>query len=97
MQQAHLVGVYTPDDLPEELNGFVRFQASLDGHEMRKGERIAVLNVIGTSSYVPVFLEGLKGYAELESKLSQHEVIADQVSKASLQRVLQELVSQQTP
>jgi len=97
LQGAHLVGVYTPEELPEELDGFVRFQAAHDGHQMRKGERIAILNVVGTSSYVPVFLEGLKGYEELESRLSQHEVQADQVSKASLQRVLQELVSQQTP
>ncbi|NLX47167.1 MAG: DUF749 family protein [Euryarchaeota archaeon] len=92
MYQAHLVGVYTPEEIPEELEGFVRYQAALDGHQMKAGERIAVLNVTGTSSYVPVFLADLSSYEELESKLSRHEVQADQVSKVSLQRVLQELV-----
>ena len=92
MYQAHLVGVYTPEEIPEELEGFVRYQAALDGHQMKAGERIAVLNVTGTSSYVPVFLADLSSYEGLESKLSRHEVQADQVSKVSLQRVLQELV-----
>ena len=91
MEQAHLVGIYTPEEMPEELEGFVRYQAARDGHQMRPGERIAVLNVTGTSSYVPVFLADLKGYDELEARLTQHGVQADQVSEASLRRVLQEM------
>ncbi len=72
MEQAHLVGIYTPEEMPEELEGFVRYQAARDGHQMRPGERIAVLNVTGTSSYVPVFLGDLKGCDDLDSRLSQH-------------------------
>lgn len=92
MHQAHLVGVYTPEEIPEELDGFVKYQAARDGHQMKAGERIAVLNVVGTSSYVPVFLGDLKGLEDLEAKLSEHGVQADQVSMVSLQRVLQEMV-----
>lgn len=91
MDQAHLVGVYTKEEMPEELEGFIRYQAALDGHQMKAGERIAVLNVTGTSSYVPVFLADLNGLDDLESKLSQHGVQADQVSMVSLRRVLQEM------
>jgi len=91
LDQAHLVGVYTQEEMPEELEGFIRYQAARDGHQMKAGERIAVLNVTGTSSYVPVFLMDLGSYEELESKLAQHGVQADQVSKVSLQRVLQEM------
>jgi hypothetical protein len=76
--------------MPDELDGFVKFQASCDGHQMKKGERIAVLNVVGTASYIPVFLADLCCYEDLEVKLSKHGVQADQVSKVSLQRVLQE-------
>lgn len=94
MDQAHLVGVYTPEEMPDELEGFVKYQAALDGHQMKKGERIAVLNVVGTSSYVPIFLGDLCCYEDLEVKLSQHGVQADQVSKVSLQRVLQEMAPQ---
>ena len=92
MNQAHLVGVFAPEELPEELEGFVRYQAARDGHQMKAGERIAVLNVTGTSSYVPVFLADIGSFEGLESKLSQHEVQADQVSTVSLKRVLQEMV-----
>lgn len=91
MDQAHLVGIYTPDEMPEELQGFVRYQAAMDGHRMKAGERIAVLNVTGTSSFVSVFLADIKGYEDLERRLSQHGVRADQVSELSLRRVLQEM------
>ena len=91
MEQAHLVGVYTQEEMPEELEGFVRYQAARDGRQMKAGERIAVLNVTGTSSYVPVFLGDLKGCDDLDSRLSQHGVQADQVSMVSLRRVLQEM------
>jgi len=94
LDQAHLVGVYTPEEIPDELEGFVKYQAAHDGHQMKKGERIAVLNVVGTSSYVPIFLSDLCCYEDLEVKLSQQGVQADQVSKVSLQRVLQELAPQ---
>ncbi|HRU11287.1 MAG TPA: DUF749 family protein, partial [Methanomassiliicoccales archaeon] len=49
MHQAHLVGVYTQEEVPEEVEGFVRYQAARDGHRAVPGERIAVLNVIGTA------------------------------------------------
>ena len=91
LHQAHLVGIYTQEEMPEEVEGFVRYQAARDGHRAVPGERIAVLNVIGTSSYVPVFLMDVDSLAELEAKLSEHGVQADQVSKASLRRVLQEM------
>ncbi len=91
MDQAHLVGVYTQEEMPEELEGFVRYQAARDGHQMKAGERIAVLNVTGTSSYVPVFLGDVKDAGDLEARLSKHGVQADQVSMVSLRRVLQEM------
>ncbi len=97
MEQVHLVGVYTPEELPEGLEGFVRYQAALDEHQMKKGEKIAMLNVISTFSYIPIFLEDLCCYEDLEFKLSQHEVQMDQVTKVSLQRVLQEMLPCQTP
>ena len=93
MYQAHLVGIYTPEELPEELQGFVNYQAARDEHQIRPGERIAMLNVIGTSSYISIFLGDLCCYEDLEVKLQQHGVQADQMSKVSLQRVLEEMAS----
>jgi len=91
LHQAHLVGVYAPEEMPEELEGFIKYQAARDGHQIKAGERIAVLNVVGTSSYVPVFLDDLAGLDDLDAKLEQHGVQADQVSQTSLRRVLQEM------
>jgi hypothetical protein len=91
VEQAHLVGIYTAEEMPEELEGFVRYHAVREKHQMRNGERIAVLNVVGTSSYIPIFLSDLCCFEDLEVKLSQHDVQADQVSRVSLQRVLQEM------
>jgi hypothetical protein len=93
LYQAHLVGIYTPEELPEELQGFVNYQAARDEHQIRPGERIAMLNVIGTSSYISIFLGDLCCYEDLEVKLQQHGVQADQMSKVSLQRVLEEMAS----
>ena len=38
MHKAHLVGVYTLREMPEELTGFVKFQAKLERHELRMDE-----------------------------------------------------------
>ena len=42
MEQAHLVGVYTQEEMPEELEGFVRYQAACDGHQMKAGESVGI-------------------------------------------------------
>ena len=91
MHKAHLIGVYTLREMPEELTGFVNFQAKLERHELRMDERIALLVIVGTSSYVPLFVETISDLAAAEKKLREQEAEMDNVTKESLTRVMVEL------
>jgi hypothetical protein len=91
LHKAHLIGVYTLRDMPEELTGFVNFQAKLDKHELRMNERIALLVIVGTSSYVPVFVETIGDLIAVEKRLRDQDAEMDNVSRESLIRVMAEL------
>ncbi len=91
MHKAHLIGVYTLRDMPEELTGFVNFQAKLEKHELRMDERIALLVIVGTSSYVPVFVESISDLTSAEKKLRDQDAEMDNVTRESLTRVIAEL------
>ena len=91
MHKAHLIGVYTLRDMPEELTGFVNFQAKLEKHELRMDERIALLVIVGTSSYVPLFVETISDLTAAERKLREQDAEMDNVTKESLTRVMVEL------
>ena len=91
MHKAHLIGVYTLRDMPEELTGFVNFQAKLEKHELRMDERIALLVIVGTSSYVPVFVETISDLIAVEKRLRDQDAEMDNVTRESLIRVMAEL------
>jgi hypothetical protein len=91
LHKAHLIGVYAASEMPEELQGFINFQAKLEKHKPRTNERIAVLVIVGTSSYVPVFVEALSDLTALDKKLREQDAEMDDVTKESLTRVLVEL------
>ena len=91
MHKAHLIGVYTLRDMPEELTGFVNFQAKLERHELRMDERIALLVIVGTSSYVPVFVETIRDLLVVDKKLQDQDAEMDNVTRESLIRVIAEL------
>jgi hypothetical protein len=91
LHKAHLIGVYTLRDMPEELTGFVNFQAKLEKHELRLDERIALLVIVGTSSYVPVFVETVGDLIAVEKKLRDQDSEMDHVTRESLTRVISEL------
>jgi hypothetical protein len=91
LHKAHLIGVYTLRDMPEELTGFVNFQAKMDRHELRMDERIALLVIVGTSSYVPVFVETIHDLAAVDQRLRDQDAEMDNVTRESLTRVIAEL------
>jgi len=91
LHKAHLIGVYTLREMPEELTGFVNFQAKLEKHELRMDERIALLVIVGTSSYVPLFVDTISDLTAAEKKLREQDAEMDNVTKESLTRVMAEL------
>jgi hypothetical protein len=92
LHKAHLIGVYTLRDMPEELTGFVNFQAKLEKRELRMDERIALLVIVGTSSYVPVFVETISDLVAVDKRLREQDAEMDGVTRQSLMRVIEEIL-----
>jgi hypothetical protein len=90
LQSAHLVGVYGVGEMPEELNGFVRFQAYHLKYVPKKEERVAMLQIMGTTSYFPIFIDNIMSIEEVERQLLDVDARLDEVSRTSLVRILQE-------
>ena len=90
LYKAHLIGVYDHGELPEELNGFVKFQANRLKYVPKKEDKVAVLQIVGTTSYFPIFLNTVTNIKQIESSLVEVDAELDEVSRLSLQRVLQE-------
>ncbi|MCE5297125.1 MAG: DUF749 family protein [Euryarchaeota archaeon] len=90
MYKAHLIGVYNHGELPEELQGFVGLQAHRERYEPKKEDKVAVLQIVGTSSFSPIFLNTVEDISQIEKRLREIDAELDDVSRASLQRVLQE-------
>jgi hypothetical protein len=88
--RAHLIGVYAQGEMPEELAGFVSYHASRRNVALRKGERIAVLQAAGTSSYLPIFVERVSSMAEVEAAVLESGLVMDHVTAESMARVLEE-------
>jgi hypothetical protein len=91
LYSAQLVGVYNYGEMPEELSGFVYFQAARENRKPRKGDKVAMLVIEGTTSYVVAFLDTLRSVDELERRLEEQEAKMTEVSKVSLERVLREM------
>ncbi|QLH75226.1 MAG: DUF749 family protein [Methanomassiliicoccales archaeon] len=90
MHKAHLVGVYNHAELPEELQGFVRFQAHREKYDPKNEDKVAVLQIVGTTSYYPIFIDKIESLAPVEKGLKEIDAELDEVSRVSLDRVLQE-------
>ena len=90
MYKAQLVGVYQVREMPEELRPFLNLQAAREKRELKMSDRVVMLQIVGTSSYVAVFLDTIGSISELEDRLRQQEAEMTEVSKKSLQRILPE-------
>jgi hypothetical protein len=90
LYRANLVGVYRMDEMPEELRGFVRYEAARLKREWKKEDKVAFVNIEGTSSFLPVFLDSLRSVAELEERLREQDAKLTEVSKRSFERLIEE-------
>jgi hypothetical protein len=90
LYKAHLVGVYDHGELPEELQGFVQLQAHRQKYSPKKEDKVAVLQIIGTTSYFPIFINRVETIEQIDEDLKEAEAILDDVSRLSMQRILQE-------
>jgi hypothetical protein len=90
MYKAHLVGVYTVREVPEELLPFMNIQARREKKELKLSEKVAVFQIENTASFVVAFLSTLTSAEEMEKRLEEQDAGLDNVSKKSLERVLKD-------
>jgi len=88
MYKAHLVGVYTVREVPEELLPFMNIQARREKKELKLSEKVAVFQIENTASFVVAFLSTLRSAEEMENRLKDQDAVLEPVSKRSLDRVL---------
>lgn len=88
MYKAHLVGVYTVREVPEELLPFMNIQARREKKELKLSEKVAVFQIENTASFVVAFLSTLRSAEEMENRLKDQDAVLESVSKRSLDRVL---------
>jgi hypothetical protein len=90
MYKAHLVGVYTVREVPEQLLPFMNIQARREKKELKLSEKVAVFQIENTASFVVAFLSTLASAEEMEKRLEEQDAGLDSISKKSLERVLKD-------
>jgi hypothetical protein len=77
-------------DLPEEFIPYVTFKAAQEGRVLEGGERVAILNVSTTTSYIAVFLDPGKTIEEIEKEVQESSATLNTDSKKILKDLLKE-------
>jgi hypothetical protein len=90
LYKAQLVGVYQVREMPEELRPFLNLQAAREKRQLKMSDKAVMLQIVGTSSYVVAFLDTLNSITELEDRLRQQDAQMTEVTKISMQRLLEE-------
>jgi hypothetical protein len=88
MYKAQLVGVYLVKEMPDELRPFLNLQAARERREPKPSDKVAVLQVVGTSSYIALFLDSIGSVSALEGTLRQQQVEMNEVTKMTMERLL---------
>jgi hypothetical protein len=73
LYRAHLVSITTAGSVPDNLKGFINFQAAYEGHDVNENEKVALLVIEGTASYVVIFLDRERSLEEIEDRLARQK------------------------
>ncbi len=66
---ATLIDIKIVDRIPSEILPYVEFKAFREERELRGEDEVAVFNILGTSTYFPVFLDKGKSLSDVEREL----------------------------
>jgi hypothetical protein len=75
-------------DMPEEFLPYVNFKAAQEGRALTGDERVAILNVATTTSYIAVFLDREKTIEEVEREVKGSSATLNTDTKAILKELL---------
>ena len=78
---AKLVTITAYSQLSSELRPFVDFKAQLADLEVRADEKVAVLQIEGTQSFFPIFLEQVTDLTEIEKELANQDTMMSEETK----------------
>ncbi|MFQ5801249.1 MAG: DUF749 family protein [Candidatus Hydrothermarchaeales archaeon] len=78
-------------EMPEEFIPYVNFKAGQEGRDLKGDERVAILNVSTTTSYIAVFLDKGKTIKDIETEVKD----ASAVLNTDTRRVLKVLLEGQ--
>jgi hypothetical protein len=90
LYKAQLVGVYEVREMPEELRPFLNLQARRENRQLKMSDKAMMLQVVGTSSFVAVFSDTIGSVSELEERLLQQDTEMTEVTKMTVERLLEE-------
>ncbi len=76
-------------DMPEEFIPFVSLTASLEGRVIKGDERVAILNVATTTSYIAVFLDEGKTIGDVEEEARSSGAALNRDSRDVLKQLLE--------
>jgi hypothetical protein len=76
-------------DLPEEFIPYVTFKARQEGRVLSRDERVAILNVSTTTSYIAIFLDNGKSIADVEREVEESSAVLNADSKNILKDLLE--------
>jgi len=84
MHIARLVAITEVKNVPPDIRPFVEFKAAVEDRKLSDDERVAVLVIDNTTSYVPVFLKNPASMKQLEEELSKQDAKLSADSKEHL-------------
>lgn len=86
---ATLVDVKDITRIPKEFVPLVEFKAKLEKREIKGNEKVAILNIVSTSSYLPIFLDPGKRIEDIEEEVKTSHAILNHETKNILRNILE--------
>jgi len=88
MHVAILIAITEVKNVPPDIRPFVEFKAAIEDRKLTEDERVAILVIDKTTSYVPVFLKDPVPMTKLEEELSMQDAKLSADAKQHLSELL---------
>ncbi len=85
---ARFVTVAEYKNLTDRFKPFVNYHSSLENFEVSEHEKIAILQIEGTESYFPIFINKKPTIEQIEEKLAKQETRLNTETKKLLLKYL---------
>jgi len=70
---------------------YIYFKAEVEGRKLNRDEKVAILNVATTTSYIPVFLDKGKHIEDVDREVSEAGAVLNRDSREALKKLLESL------